>query len=372
MVGDHNEEWMRFALSLAQSAQGQTSPNPMVGAVAVKEGRLIGFGAHLRAGTPHAEVHALDMAGEQAKGCTLYVTLEPCNHYGRTPPCTKKIIDSGVKRVVVGCLDPDHRVAGQGLIRLREAGVEIIEGVLNTDCLQLNEAYFHHRKTGLPFVTLKTAVTLDGKTATVSGDSRWITGDAARLEVHRLRHTHDAVLVGSGTVLADRPQLTTRLPGGGVNPIRVVIDSRLQLSLDTPVADVSEVPTWVFCTEEADEKREQALIERGLRVFRTGGSPRVDLHKVFQRLGQEEIMSVLTECGGELNATLLQGGHVNQVKVFLAPKLLGGKESETALEGENPLKMADAMRLTDVEVAHFGEDICITGKPDHGAKGVNC
>ncbi|WP_245838834.1 bifunctional diaminohydroxyphosphoribosylaminopyrimidine deaminase/5-amino-6-(5-phosphoribosylamino)uracil reductase RibD [Marininema halotolerans] len=369
-VRDRDEEWMRLALTFAQSAQGQTSPNPMVGAVAVKEGRMIGLGAHLQAGTPHAEVHALAMAGAEAEGSTLYVTLEPCNHFGRTPPCTEKTIASGVKRVVIGCIDPDHRVAGEGVNRLREAGIEVVVGILEAACLQLNEAYFHHRKTGLPFVTLKTAVTLDGKIATATGDSRWVTGEAARAEVHRLRHIHDAVLVGSGTVLADRPQLTTRLAGGGIHPLRVVIDSQLRLPLDTPLSDVSVAPTWVFCTEEADRKREQELVKQGLRVFRMG-EEEVDLSRVFKTLGYEGILSVLTECGGELNASLLRGNHVTEVKVFMAPKLLGGKESATAVSGENPLKMAEAIHLTDVKVEPFGEDLCITGKPLHEEKGAN-
>ena len=221
-----HEQWMRFALRLAETGRGQTSPNPMVGAVVVKEGNLLGFGAHLRAGTPHAEVHALNMAGPEAKGATLYVTLEPCNHYGRTPPCTERIIGEGIRRVVVAMEDPEPFVSGRGIERLRQAGIEVVTGVLEDEARRLNEAYVHHRLHGRPFVTLKTAATLDGKIATRTGDSRWVTGEEARRHVHRLRREHDAVLVAIGTVLADRPRLTVRLPEGGRNPLRVVLDSR--------------------------------------------------------------------------------------------------------------------------------------------------
>ncbi|MBN2909755.1 bifunctional diaminohydroxyphosphoribosylaminopyrimidine deaminase/5-amino-6-(5-phosphoribosylamino)uracil reductase RibD [Polycladomyces sp. WAk] len=360
---EHHEKWMRLALQLARSAEGQTSPNPLVGAVAVKEGRLVGMGAHLRAGTPHAEVHALDMAGPEAHGSTLYVTLEPCNHYGRTPPCTEKVIASGVKTVVIGSKDPDPRVAGSGIRRLQEAGVGVVMGVLETECLRLNEAYFHHRRTGRPFVTLKTATTLDGKIATHTGHSRWVTGEAARAEVHRLRHIHDAIMVGVGTVLADKPRLTTRLPGGGHNPIRVVIDSRLRLPTDTPVADVTEAPTWVFCTDEGDPEKEEQLRAKGVKIVSTGPGPRVDLHRVMQVLGEHGVLSVLVEGGGTLNAALLRERLVDKVIAFVAPKLLGGKNSPTSVEGEERETMAEAIHLRDLEVQRFGEDLCVIGYP---------
>ncbi|GGE10909.1 riboflavin biosynthesis protein RibD [Marinithermofilum abyssi] len=356
-----HQHWMRLAVTLAESARGQTSPNPMVGAVVVKDGRLLGTGAHLQAGTPHAEVHALNMAGDEAKGSTLYVTLEPCNHYGRTPPCTEKTIASGVSRVIVGTRDPDHRVAGEGIRRLQEAGIEVVEGVLEQECLRLNEAYFHHRRTGRPFVTLKTAVTLDGKVAAPTGDSRWVTGEASRLQVHRMRHWHDAVLVGVNTVLKDRPRLTTRLPEGGSNPIRVILDSRLRIPLDTPVTEVSEAPTWVYCTDEADPEKEKLLRKKGVRVVRTSSGPHVNLDAVFTDLGRKGILSVLAECGGRLNASLLREGWVQKVVVFIAPKLLGGKESPTAVEGPGFAKMADAFSLHDIHVERFGEDICVSG-----------
>jgi diaminohydroxyphosphoribosylaminopyrimidine deaminase/5-amino-6-(5-phosphoribosylamino)uracil reductase len=360
-----HERWMRLALELASAAQGQTSPNPLVGAVVVKAGRLLGSGAHLKAGTPHAEVHALHMAGTEAAGSTLYVTLEPCNHTGRTPPCTEAVIAAGVKQVVIGSLDPDPRVSGTGVRRLQAAGVHVITGVLNEACIRLNEAYFHHRRTGYPFVTMKAAITLDGKIATASGDSRWVTGEEARIHVHRLRHFHDAVMVGRGTVERDRARLTTRLPEGGKNPIRVVLDSQLSLPCDSPVLDTAASETWIFCTDAADQDRESRLRERGVRIYRTGPGPQVDLESVFYTLGTNDVLSVLTEAGGRLNASLLQGGWVNRVMFFIAPKLLGGKDSPTAVEGAGCERMDQALELTGVEVRPIGDDWCVTGLPRH-------
>ncbi|MFD1427815.1 bifunctional diaminohydroxyphosphoribosylaminopyrimidine deaminase/5-amino-6-(5-phosphoribosylamino)uracil reductase RibD [Kroppenstedtia sanguinis] len=357
------ERWMELALRLAEAARGQTSPNPLVGAVVVKDGQLLGAGAHLKAGTPHAEVHALEQAGKAAEGSTLYVTLEPCNHEGRTPPCTERLIASGVRQVVVGSTDPDPLVSGRGVQRLREAGLSVKTEVLADRCIRLNEAYFHHRRTGFPFVTLKAAVTLDGKTATSAGDSRWVTGEASREEVHRLRHQHDAVLIGSGTAWHDRPQLTVRLPGGGKNPLRVVVDSQLRIPLNSPLAEVKSAFTWVFCTDEADPGREAALTAQGIRVFRTGAGSQVKLASVFRRLGQEGIVSVLTESGGELNASLLREGWVNRVMFFIAPKILGGRDSLTAVEGAPVAQMKEALSLEDVSVDLFGQDICVTGIP---------
>jgi diaminohydroxyphosphoribosylaminopyrimidine deaminase / 5-amino-6-(5-phosphoribosylamino)uracil reductase len=356
-----HEDWMRLALDLAKATEGQTAPNPMVGAVVVKEGRLLGTGVHLQAGTPHAEVHALRMAGEAARGSTVYVTLEPCNHYGRTPPCTEAILQAGVSRVVVGSVDPDPRVAGRGIARLRSAGVEVLEGVLEEECLRLNEAYFHHRRTGRPFVTLKMAMTLDGKIATASGDSRWVTGESARKYVHELRNRYQAILVGVGTGLADRPQLTTRLEHGGKQPIRIIVDSHLRTPLDAPVTDTSLAPTWIFTTEQKDPEKERALIDKGVRVISTGEGPLVDWDVLFEFLGKEGILSVLVEGGSEVNASLLKGNHVQKVIAFVAPKILGGQYSKSAVGGESPETMAEAIPLRNVTTQMFGQDLCITG-----------
>lgn len=358
-----HERYMRFALELARATRGQTSPNPQVGAVVVKDGRIVGTGTHLGAGTAHAEVHALQTAGKKASGGTLYVTLEPCNHHGRTPPCTEAIIEAGICTVVVGCEDANPHVEGSGITRLRKAGIHIVTGVLEKECYRLNEVFFHYIQTGLPFMTVKTASTLDGKIATPTRDSKWVTGEEARAHVQMLRHEHDAVLVGIETVLRDDPQLTARLPQGGLNPIRLVVDSRLRLPLEARVCDTSNAPTWVFCTERRDKDKEKALVEKGVRVFTTGKNERVNLADVLRILGQREVTSVLVEGGSTLNGSLLKEGLVHKMIAFIAPKLLGGGLGLTSYGGEGWDRMNDAVSLSEVTVSQFGQDICITGYP---------
>ncbi|WP_255724506.1 bifunctional diaminohydroxyphosphoribosylaminopyrimidine deaminase/5-amino-6-(5-phosphoribosylamino)uracil reductase RibD [Shimazuella soli] len=355
---------MNLAIQLAKATTGQTSPNPMVGAVVVKDNRLLGTGAHLKAGTPHAEVHALNMAADEAKGSTIYVTLEPCNHFGRTPPCTEKIIECGVKRVVIGSGDPDSLVAGKGVARLKEAGIEVLEGVKKQECLQLNEAYFHHRKTGKPFVTLKTATTLDGKIATKNDDSRWITGVESRAFVHQLRHEQDAILVGANTVIADDPELTTRLPeGNGIHPVRIILDSTLRTPITAKILNTTKAPTWIFTTDAKDPFKEAAFQEAGVHVYSTGSDPRVSIEQMLKILGSKGILSLLVEGGSEVNAAMLRGNHVNKFVAFLAPKLLGGVESPSSIGGEGPDKMAEAIPLHQVSWKQYGEDLCIIGYP---------
>ncbi|MXQ52193.1 bifunctional diaminohydroxyphosphoribosylaminopyrimidine deaminase/5-amino-6-(5-phosphoribosylamino)uracil reductase RibD [Shimazuella alba] len=358
----NDEQWMSLAIQLAKATAGQTSPNPMVGAVVVKENRLLGSGAHLRAGTPHAEVHALRMAGEEAQGSTIFVTLEPCNHFGRTPPCTEKIIECGVKRVVIGSGDPDKLVAGKGIARLKEAGIEVVEGVLEQECLQLNEAYFYHRRTGMPFVTLKTATTLDGKIATANGDSRWITGEESRAFVHQLRHEQDAILVGANTVIADDPELTTRLPqGDGIHPVRVILDSKLRTPITAKILDISKASTWIFTTDDKDLFKEAAFQEAGVQVISTGRGPKVDITKVLEILGEKGILSLMVEGGSQINASMLRGNHVHKVIAFLAPKFLGGISSPSSIGGESPEKMSEALSLHRVSWNQYGQDVCVTG-----------
>lgn len=359
-----HEQYMRLALELARMPRGQTSPNPQVGAVIVREGTIVGTGTHLGAGSPHAEVHALSMAGAAARGATMYVTLEPCAHHGRTPPCTEAIIASGIRRVVIGCKDENERVKGGGTAVLRRNGVEVVLDVLKDECRALNEVFFHYVRHGQPFVTVKTASTLDGKIASPTRDSRWVTGETARACVHRLRHEHDAIMVGIGTVLADDPRLTARLPQGGAHPTRVIVDSRLKLPLGAQVCDTRAAPTWVFCTDERDKEKEKALERRGVRVFPTGSGDRVNLAKVFQILGEQEVTSVLVEGGSALNGALLKEGRVHKVIAFIAPKLLGGEASPTSYGGKGWDAMRRAVPLSRVDVQQIGEDLCITGYPD--------
>nr|WP_149454254.1 bifunctional diaminohydroxyphosphoribosylaminopyrimidine deaminase/5-amino-6-(5-phosphoribosylamino)uracil reductase RibD [Pasteuria penetrans] len=354
------EEWMKLALELAYETH--TSPNPRVGAVVVREGALVGCGAHVCAGSPHAEVQALRMAGEAAEGATLYVTLEPCVHYGRTPPCVEAIVASGIREVRIGCLDPDERVRGRGVEFLRAAGIYVVPGVVEEDCMALNEGYLHHRETGRPLVILKVASTLDGRLATVTGDSLYITGKVARARVHELRHRCDAVLTGIGTVLADDPQLTVRLPAGGHQPMRVIVDSQLRLPPKARLVREKGSSTWVFTTEEGADPDRRALLEgKGVRVSIAGKGPRTCWGEVLRQLGTAGITSLLVEAGGTVNASLLHAGVVQKVVWFLAPKLLGGINSLPSIAGGDPLFLSEALPLHDVQVERLGEDLCLSG-----------
>jgi diaminohydroxyphosphoribosylaminopyrimidine deaminase/5-amino-6-(5-phosphoribosylamino)uracil reductase len=361
-----DREYMELALTIARSTRGRTWPNPMVGAVVVNDGNIVGMGAHLRAGTPHAEVHALEMAGEAARGGTLYVTLEPCSHYGRTPPCADRVIESGVKRVVIAMLDPNPRVSGRGVERLRNAGIEIEVGLCEEEARQMNEVFVHYITTRRPFVIMKTAMTLDGKIATASGDSRWVTGDLARLEVHRLRDRVDAILVGIGTVLADDPELTTRLPEGGKNPLRVIVDTSLRIPDEARVLDTKTARTVIACGEDADDSRERMLREKGVEIIRMPVvDGKVNLKALMEELGRREIASILVEGGAEINGSLLSAGLIDQVMTFIAPKLIGGT-GPTPIGGKGFSRMQDALELERVRVKRFGEDVAVIGYPRKG------
>ncbi|MBB6735828.1 bifunctional diaminohydroxyphosphoribosylaminopyrimidine deaminase/5-amino-6-(5-phosphoribosylamino)uracil reductase RibD [Cohnella sp. CBP 2801] len=352
---------MRLALNTAKGAAGQTGINPAVGCVVVNDGRIVGIGAHLRRGEAHAEVHALDMAGERARGGTAYVTLEPCSHHGRTPPCCERLIREGVARVVVATLDPNPVVAGRGVARLREAGIAAEVGLLGDESTRLNEAFNKYIQTGLPFVTIKTALTLDGKLAARTGHSKWITGPAAREAVHTLRHRHDAIMVGVGTVLADDPELTTRLSVPGLHPVRIVVDSALRLPDSARVLG-AEAPTLVLTTAAAPAERAERIRGLGAEVIVCGDGPRVDLAAAFAELGRREIGSVLVEGGGRLNGALIEAGLADKLMLFYAPKIVGG-EAPSAFAHEGPASMDEALRLRDVEIERFGDDWCVTGYP---------
>ncbi|WP_073155470.1 bifunctional diaminohydroxyphosphoribosylaminopyrimidine deaminase/5-amino-6-(5-phosphoribosylamino)uracil reductase RibD [Seinonella peptonophila] len=357
-----DQDWMKLALTLAEATTGQTGSNPMVGAVVINDGRLVGQGAHLRRGEAHAEVHALQMAGERARGGTIYVTLEPCNHHGQTPPCTEAILKTGIQRVVVGSTDPDSRVSGQGIARLQQAGLEVKTHVLQEECNRLNEAYFHHRLTGLPFVTLKMATTLDGKIASHTGDSRWVTNEISRERVHELRDQYQAILVGVQTVIADDPELTTRFKIGGKHPIRIIVDSQLRTPFTAKVIDVSTAPTLI-CTTEAAMKSEHAeqFQAKGVQLLECGAGNRVDLGLMLQQLGKQGILSLLVEGGGTINGSLLAEHRVQKVIAFIAPKILGGKRSLSAIGDPSPDRMADAIELDQISWEQYGNDLCVTG-----------
>lgn len=350
VVGEAERPFLRRALQLARRGLGRTSPNPAVGAVLVRDGQVVGEGYHRRAGEPHAEAVALARAGNLALGATLYVTLEPCAHFGRTPPCADAIIRAGVRRVVACTVDPNPRVNGRGFARLREAGVEVaLAGPEEQgQARELNAAYEKFITTGLPYVTLKAAMSLDGKIATPSGDSRWITSEQARALGQRLRARSDAVMVGIGTVLADDPLLTVRRRGrpAARQPLRVVVDS---LARTPPTASLftSPGPVLVAATTRAPAERVEKLRERGADVLLTPPGPdgRVNLLQLLAELGRREVVSVLVEGGGTLHAALLEADLAERMVVFIAPKILGGARAPTPVEGAGAGSVAGARGL---------------------------
>lgn len=357
--------FMRRALRLAARGRGWTSPNPMVGAVVVRGDEIVGEGYHRAVGGPHAEVHALRAAGAGAAGATLYVTLEPCNHFGRTPPCTQAVLEAGIRRVVTGMLDPNPRVAGHGAERLRAAGVQVEIGVLEADCRRLNQPFIKAATTGIPYLVMKTAATLDGRIAARSGDARWVTNDRSRRFGHRLRHQLDAVLVGIGTVLADDPLLTARL--GRVKcrqPVRVIADTHLRLPETSGlVHSLATAPLWVVCSGAADAAREARLREAGLTVIRVAETNgRVDLEAALTELGRRGIASVLVEGGAHLLGSLLDAGLVDFGHFFFAPKVLGDAQGVPMVSGRCVDRMAAALPVYDLAVRRFGGDVLVSGR----------
>ena len=355
-----HSKYMKRALRLA--ARGRTSPNPMVGAVIVAGGKLVGEGYHKEYGGPHAEVWALEAAGERARSATAYVTLEPCSHYGKTPPCTKALIEAGVARVVAAVVDPNPKVRGRGVKMLREAGIEVEVGVLEAEAKRLNAAYFKHTTMGLPLVSLKAAMSLDGKIATAAGESQWITGERARKEAHRLRAVHDAVLVGVGTVLADEPRLTVRKVRGR-SPLRVVVDSEARTPPEAALLTADERPPIIAVTERAPKDRVEALERAGAEVWvGPAADGKVDLRALLRWLAERQIQSVLVEGGGTVAAAALAAGLVDRVYFFIAPLIIGGERARTPVEGEGIARLAEAWRLEGMKVRRIGEDLLISGE----------
>jgi diaminohydroxyphosphoribosylaminopyrimidine deaminase / 5-amino-6-(5-phosphoribosylamino)uracil reductase len=350
---------MRLALEEAEKGLGRTSPNPPVGAVLVKGGEVIARGHHARAGGPHAEVVAIRAAGDGARGADLYTTLEPCNHYGKTPPCTLAILVAGVRRVFVGSRDPNPLVNGRGVDRLRRGGLEVVEGVLREACDELARPWFTFIRQGRPFVTVKAAITLDGYIATRTKDAVWVTGEAARAEVHRLRDRVDAVLVGAATAREDDPRLTTRLPGGGGrDPTRVVLDTRLELPHSLRLFHLASPAKTLVATASKREPRFGPGVEL-LRCRARGG--RVDLEDLLAKLAERGVAHLLVEGGAEVHAAFFEAGLVDRVVVYVAPKLLVG--GTPWLKGAGPARMSGAVALERVEVRRVGEDLVVTGAP---------
>lgn len=362
MVRQEDIEYMRRAIELAERGVGFTNPNPMVGAVIVKGGKVIGEGWHERCGEWHAERNAFKNCTVPAEGATMYVTLEPCCHYGKTPPCTEAIIEHGIARVVVGMEDPNPLVAGKGIALLREAGIEVVCGVEEEALREQNRVFLKYISTKLPWVAMKTAMTLDGKIATRTGDSKWITGAEARAYVHELRHRFMAIVVGIGTAVADDPLLNCRIEGRGVRqPIRVVVDSNARLSLDSQlVKTAGEYRTIVAHTRFAPEESVKALREAGVEMLLCKEKEGlVDVRNLLELLGQSGIDSILLEGGGSLNYTFLAEGLADELYAFIAPKIVGGMNAKTPVEGAGMEKMADAINLELENVLNIGHDVLL-------------
>jgi diaminohydroxyphosphoribosylaminopyrimidine deaminase / 5-amino-6-(5-phosphoribosylamino)uracil reductase len=359
----NDADWMRLALLEASAGLGHVEPNPLVGAVVVRNGMVVGAGHHARFGGPHAEVVALAAAGDQARGSTLYVTLEPCCHFGKTPPCTNAIIAAGISRVVVGMPDPYPEVNGKGLSQLRDSGIQVEVDCSAQPARALNAPYLKRLITGLPFVTAKWAMTLDGKTAASSGDSRWISSEESRRLVHELRGRMDAVIVGIGTAEADDPLLTARGPAPPRRPVRVVLDSSCRLPVTSQLAKTArESPVLVFVTERADAARAARLAELGCEIVPLPATERVPIDLVLAELGRRTMTNVLVEGGGRVLGSFIDAGQVDAVDVFVAPILEGGDHGRTPIRGRGHSLMRDAVRLAQVEVSQTGGDSRLRGR----------
>jgi diaminohydroxyphosphoribosylaminopyrimidine deaminase/5-amino-6-(5-phosphoribosylamino)uracil reductase len=358
---------MAQALELAVRARGRTSPNPMVGAVLVRHGEVVGRGYHPRAGEPHAEILALRQAGERARGATLYINLEPCCHYGRTPPCTEALIEAGVSEVHMAMEDPNPLVHGKGREALNAAGIRTFAGERQAEARQLNEVFIKYITSGHPFVTAKFAMSLDGKIATSTGESRWITGTAARRRVHELRNTSDAICVGVNTLLADDPCLTTRLERSDVrHPVRVILDSRGRAPVSARVFDPALPGRTVVATTQAMQASHRAGLEaRGVAVWvvPSDDQGRVGLSDLLDCLGRREVTSLLVEGGGSVLASFVEKRLVDKVLAFVAPLIIGGHGAPTPVKGAGALRLADALRLKRASVEQVGEDVLIVAYP---------
>lgn len=353
-------EYMQLAIDLAKKGIGHTSPNPLVGCVVVKDGKIMTDGYHERYGEFHAERNALIHCEEDLAGADLYVTLEPCCHQGQTPPCTDIILEREIGRVYIGAMDPNPKVAGKGAQILREHGIVVETGILEKECLALNEVFFHYITTGIPYVAMKYAMTMDGKIATYTGDSKWVTGEVARRHVHELRKRYSAIMIGIGTVLVDDPMLNCRIEEG-VDPVRVICDSRLRIPLESRIVQTAKEIPVIVAYAEGEPAKERALEEAGVELLRVDDRGKVDFPELLRELGEKKIDSVLIEGGGTFHGTVLKSGMVNRIYCYMAPKLIGGKEAKSPVEGDGFSYMREALEVTGTEIIKLGEDICITG-----------
>lgn len=361
----YDEKYMRLAMQLAGNAIGRTSPNPLVGAVIVKDNRVVGCGWHRKAGTPHAEVHALNQAGELAQGADVYVTLEPCAHYGKTPPCAKALVEAKVKNVYGGLLDVNPKVAGKGFKILEDAGIHVEYGFLQDELRKQNEVFFKWIEHKKPFVVLKAAMTLDGKIATATGQSKWITNETSRAYGYKLRDIYDGIMVGINTVIEDNPMLTARVDGGK-NPIRIVVDSSLKIDINANVVQDKSAKTIIATTDKADKDKILKLQAQDVDVIVVDKdkNDKVDIEKLLDILGQQNICSILVEGGATLSGSFVAKKLVDKVYFFIAPKIVGGKEAKTPVAGTGILNLQEALALKDIQVEKLDEDVLIIGRVD--------
>lgn len=361
-IAGSKEFYMRKALELAKQGMGHTSPNPMVGCVIVKDGKIVAEGYHERCGEYHAERNALLRCKEDVTGAEAYVTLEPCCHHGKTPPCTEIIIERGIKKVYIGSMDSNPLVGGKGVKILQEAGIEVECGILKEECDKLNEVFFHYIENKTPFVAMKYAMTLDGKIAAYTGDSKWVTGEAARNHVQVLRKKYSGILVGIGTVKADNPMLNCRIEEG-VNPTRIICDSHLSIADDMQcniIKTAKEIKTVVAYAKATEEKK-KSLEEAGVILIQAGDKETIDLKLLLKKIGEMGIDSILVEGGGKIHGSFLEENLVNKVYAYIAPKLVGGATAKTPVGGKGFEKMEEAKKMRDIQVQQLGEDILITG-----------
>jgi diaminohydroxyphosphoribosylaminopyrimidine deaminase/5-amino-6-(5-phosphoribosylamino)uracil reductase len=361
---------MKLALELAKKGIGRVHPNPMVGAVIVKDGKILGQGYHKKCGEGHAEVNAFKDAeekNENVEGAEMYVTLEPCSHFGKTPPCADKIIEKKISKVFIGTLDPNPLVAGRGVKKLKDAGIYVEYGILESECYKLNEVFMKYIVKKEPFVVMKTGMSLDGKIATYSGESKWITEERSREDVHNLRNELTGIMVGINTVLKDNPQLTCRV-NGGRNPIRIIVDSNLKIPMDCKIVNTAkEVETIIATTDKANLDKINSLEDKGVKIIVVPSkNGKVNLKELMTILGKLKIDSILLEGGGTLNFSALEEGIVDKVKIYIAPKIIGGKDSKTPIEGKGIDNLKDAFKITNLSVSTIGEDILVEGYVEKG------
>ena len=368
---EQDRQYMKMALELAQKGMGFTAPNPMVGAVIVKNGRIIGQGYHRKYGELHAEREALAVCTEEPKGASIYVTLEPCCHYGKQPPCVNAILEAGIRRVIIGSSDPNPLVAGKGIRILKDHGIEVTENILKEECDKLNEAFFYYIQNKKPYVVMKYAMTMDGKIAAYTGESKWVTGEAARIHVQEQRLKYTGIMVGVGTVLADDPMLTCRLENSR-NPVRIICDSHLRTPLTSKIVRTAETIPTILASSSKDQQKIKNYEELGCQVlYVPEKNGHIDLTRLMELLGAAKIDSILLEGGGSLNWSALESGIVQKVQTYIAPKLFGGEEAKTPVEGKGFPDPASAVLLKNSEIIRLGDDFLIESEVKRNVYG-NC